>query len=305
MNGLQTMLKTTRRTGGYRTRFGLHKLMMLPAAALFLVFFMVPFLQGIYMAFTNWNGFARMDFVGLDNFIYFFQDDRAVTAVTNTLFYGVACTLLLNVVGMLYALLLDADLKGLGAIRTFLYFPTIISPIIMGYIWKFILSSENGVIMDTLGKLNMMWLYQDWLGDPKQALIVIVLVHTWQNVGGTMIIYLAGLQSIDEQMLESARLDGANAFQLLWRIKLPLLAAALRINIITTIIGSMSIFDIIVSLTNGGPGFYTESLSQFIYRQSTSGLAGYSAAVALILFVIILIPVTLAFVAMRRMYVEN
>lgn len=299
------MVRRVHRSKSYRDRFGLHQVMMLPAVVLFCTFFMVPFVQGIYMAFTNWNGYARMDFIGLENFAYFFRDDRAITVVTNTLCYGVLGTLLVNVVGILYALLMDSGLRGVGSMRTFLYFPSIISPLIMGYIWKFILSSENGVILDTLQRLGLSGLYRDWLGNPSQAVLVIVLVYVWQNVGGNMIIYLAGLQSIDEQMLESARMDGANSPQLLWYIKLPLLTAALRINVITSIIGSMSIFDIIVSLTNGGPGYFTESLSQFIYRQSTAGQAGYSAAVAMILFGIILVPVALAFMAMRKMYVEN
>lgn len=257
------------------------------------------------MAFTNWNGFSKMDFIGLDNFVYFFKDRRAKTAVTNTLFYGISCTLLLNFVGLALALVFEGKMRGKGVMRTIMYLPVIISPLIMGYIWKFILSSENGVILDTLQKLKADFLYRDWLGNPKQALVVIVLVYVWQNIGGNMLIYLAGLQTIDDQVLESAQIDGANALQILWRIKLPLLTSSLRINIITSIIGSMSIFDIIVSLTNGGPGYTTESLSQFVYRQSTSGQAGYSAAVALILFVAILIPVILAFMAMRRMYVEE
>lgn len=291
------------RRGGYRNKFGVHRLMILPAMILFLVFFLIPFLQGSYMAFTNWNGFSKMDFIGLDNFVRFLNDRRAAKAVTNTLFYGVTCTLLLNLTGLALALLLDSRIKGKGIVRTIMYFPVIISPLIMGYIWKFILSSENGVILDTLEKLNLGFLYHDWLGNPGQALWAIVLVDVWQNVGSTMIIYLAGLQTIDGEVLESARIDGANTWQILRKIKLHLITPALRINIITTIIGSMSIFDIIVSLTNGGPGFTTESLSQFVYRQSTNGQAGYSAAVAMILFAAILIPVVLAFMAMRRMYV--
>ena len=289
----------------YRDRFGLHKIMLLPAAVLFCIFFIVPFAQGLYMGFTNWNGFAKMDFIGLDNFSYFFRDDRAKSAIINTIFYGLNGTILVNLTGILIALFLDSHIRGAGALRTMLYFPTIISPLIMGYIWKFILSSENGVILDTLQRVGLPFLYQDWLGNPNQARIVILFVYVWQNIGGNIIIYLAGLQSIDPQMIESARIDGANAFHSFWDVKLPLLTPSLRINIITSIIGTISIFDVVVSLTNGGPGYSTESLSQFIYRQSTAGQAGYAAAVSMIMMIIIMIPVTIAFMLMRKMYMET
>ena len=296
---------SAKRPKSYRDRFGLHKLMILPAAALFTVFFAVPFLQGIYMAFTNWNGFARMDFIGLENFRFFLGDDRARSAIGNTLLYGVLGTLTLNLTALMIAVYLDSLSHGAGVLRTVLYFPTIISPLIMGFIWKFILSSENGVILDTLTRIGVPYLYQDWLGNPAQARIVIPLVYVWQNVGGGVIIYLAGLQSIDHQMIESAEIDGANGFQTFWRVKFPLLTPSLRINVITSIIGTISIFDIVVSLTNGGPGYSTESLSQFIYRQSTTGQAGYAAAVSMAMMVIIMIPVCAAFILMRRMYMEN
>ena len=279
--------------------------MIVPAVILFTTFFVVPFAQGIYMAFTNWDGFARMDFIGLDNFTRFFSDSRASNAVINTMIYGLCGTVAVNVLGIMLAVFLDSGLRTAGLLRTLFYLPTIISPLIMGYIWKFILSSENGVLLDTLQKLNMPMLYSDWLANPAQARIVIVFVYAWQNVGGNLIIYLAGLQSIDSEILESAQMDGANRPQLLAYIKLPLITASFRINIITSIIGSMSIFDVVVSLTNGGPGYYTESLSQFVYKQSTTGQAGYSSAVAMMMLMIILIPVVLAFTAMKRMYMEN
>lgn len=278
-----------------------HMLMILPAVLLFSVFFLFPILQGILLSLTNWNGFGRMDFVGLKNFIAFFSDDRALNAMKNTLIFGVCGAVLLNLFGLVYALILDSGLKANGVVRTLVYLPNIISPLIMGYIWVLILSSEGGVLKTTLEALNLPFLYHDWLADPRAAIVVILVINLWQGVGGDMMIYTAGLQTISETVHEAALVDGAGYFRELFRVKLPLLGPSLRVNIITNLIGCMSIFDVIMSLTGGGPGFFTESLSVFIYRQSTSGNAGYSSAVAVLLFVAILLPVTVSFLATRSM----
>lgn len=285
-------------------KFGLHKLMILPALILFIVFFLIPILQGLVLSFTNWDGFSEIKYVGLENFKTFFSDERAINAVINTLIFGVSGTVLFNIFGLLYALLLDTNLKINGVVRTLVYIPNIISPLIMGYIWMLILSSENGVLLATSEALNLPWLFHDWLAEPKSAIVVIILINLWQGIGGNMMIYLAGLQNISAEVHEAAIIDGSNYLQELLYIKIPLLGPSIRINLVTNIIGCMSIFDIIMSLTGGGPGFYTESLSLFIYKQSTSGNAGYSAAVAIILFLIILVPVTISFIATKRMEVD-
>ncbi len=287
-----------------KKNFGLHNLMILPALILFIVFFMIPIIQGLILSFTDWDGFSEINFIGLENFKFFFSDERAINSVVNTLIFGASGTILLNIFGLLYALLLDTNLRMNGVVRTLVYIPNIISPLIMGYIWMLILSSENGVLLATSKVLNLPWLFHDWLASPKAAIVVIILISLWQGIGGNMMIYLAGLQNISSEVHEAAVIDGSNYFQELFYIKIPLLGPSIRINLVTNIIGCMSIFDIIMSLTGGGPGFYTESLSLFIYKQSTSGNAGYSSAVAIILFLIILLPVTISFIATKRMEVD-
>jgi raffinose/stachyose/melibiose transport system permease protein len=276
-------------------------LMIVPAVLLFAVFFAIPIIQGILISFTNWDGFGRMDFIALDSYIKFFQDDRAINAVTNTLIFGLVGTLILNVFGLFTALLLDEGLKGSGLVRTLVYLPSIISPLIMGYIWGLMLSSEGGVIQATLEAINMPDMFKDWLANPKSAIVCILIINLWQSIGGNMMIYIAGLQTISESVHEAAVMDGAGYLTELFHIKLPLLGPSFRVNIITNLIACMSIFDVIMSLTGGGPGFFTESLSIFIYRQSVSGNAGYSSAVAVILFMIILVPVTISFLVTKKM----
>jgi raffinose/stachyose/melibiose transport system permease protein len=267
--------------------------MAVPAILLFSIFFVLPLVQGIKISLTDWSGTSpTYNFIGLQNFIDFFQDDRALHALKITLIFGLISPVLLNIFGLIYALVLDVKLIGRGIIRTIVYLPAIISPLIMGYIWLIMLNSQGGAIPAILENIGLSSLYKDWLGDPKEAIWVIIIVNLWQFLGGAMIIYLAGLQSVSSEIKEAAKIDGANYWKSLRYIILPLLIPSIRINVIINIIGSLSVFDIIVSLTNGGPGYWTESLSMYIYRASFEGQTGYATAVAIIMFLVVLIPVT-------------
>ena len=175
-----------------------------------------------------------------------------------------------------------------------IYLPAIISPLIMGYIWYFLLQPGRGYLVYALEQLGLPDLLGNWMSSYGSAMTVLILVNVWQFSGMTMIIYLAGLQSIPAELLEAARMDGANTWQLFRKVTLPLLLPAIRINVVTNIIGSLSVFDIIMSLTEGGPGYATESLSIYIMRMCYGSRTGYSTAVALILFLIILIPVLIS-----------
>lgn len=298
------MMKTKKRGFAGRT-FAWHHLMILPALCVFLLFVIFPILEGAVLAFTNWDGFSRPAFVGMDNFIRFRKDDQAFTAVKNTVFFGIGGTLLLNAAGLAAALILDSGLRLKGMLRTIVYLPAIISPLIIGYIWSIILSAENGTLLKMMTAMGIGHFYKNLLADPRSALAVIVAVHAWQYAGGNMIIYLAGLQNVPDELIESAKMDGAGYLRQQIFVRLPLLGPSFQINIVTNIIGAMSMFDVIMSLTNGGPGHYTESLSVFIYRLSATGRAGYTSAVSLIMFILVLIPAGGAFWLMQRMNVEK
>lgn len=277
----------------------LHLFMALPAIALFGMFFIYPLAQGIGISLTDSNGVTTPSFVGLQNFVDFFGDDRARTDVRNTILFALGSAPLLNLFGLLYALLLDRKMAGRGFARAAVYLPAVISPLIMGYIWYFILQPGRGYLSHVLGELRLGALDGNWLGDSSSALIVLIVVNVWQYVGMTMIIYLAGLQSIPSDLYEAGAIDGAGRLASLRYITLPLLYPAIKINVVTNIIGSLSVFEIIVALTDGGPGYATESLSIYIMRMLYGSFTGYSTAVALILFVIILVPV-LVFLRMTR-----
>lgn len=271
----------------------LHKLMAVPAILLYSVFFIYPLTQGIGISLTDSNGITEPNFVGMQNFIKFFGDDRAKTDLYNTVYFALGSAPLLNVFGLIYALVLDQSFKGKGFVRAVVYLPAVISPLIMGYIWYFILQPGRGFLHHILESMQLGFLNGNWLGDPTNALNVLVLVNVWQFVGMTMIIYLAGLQSIPEELYESSKMDGAGYLARIRYVTIPMLYPAIKINVVTNIIGSLAVFDVIMALTEGGPGYSTESLSIYIMRMLYGSFTGYSTAVAMILFIIIIIPVFL------------
>lgn len=284
----------------------LHLFMAIPAILLFSFFFVLPLVQGINISLTDWTGTRpTYHYVGLQNFINFFQDDRAFHALKVTLIFGLISPVLLNLFGLLYALILDMKIVGRGLVRTIIYLPVIISPLIMGYIWLIMLNSNGGAVPSILNSLGLSYLYKDWLAMPEKAIWVIIIVNLLQFVGGPMIIFLAGLQSVSSEIKEAAHIDGAGYLKTLWYVTLPLLMPAIRINVIINIIGSLGVFDVIVSLTNGGPGYWTESLSMYIYRVSFEGQTGYATAIGVIMFIIVLIPVAGALALLKKVDYED
>lgn len=277
-----------------KKRINWAQFLSLPALILFGVFFAYPLLKGIGMSMTNWDGMGEAKFVGLKNFVDFFSDERAMHDIKTTLIFAIGSAVLLNLVGLGYAFLMNSKFRGKSIARVIIYLPAIISPLIMGYIWYFLLQPGRGFLYHAFSQLGLPDPIGNWMSSYPSALAVLVLVNVWQFAGMTMIIYLAGLQSISSDVLEAALIDGASPWQRFAHVTLPLLMPAIRINVVTNIIGSLSVFDVIMSLTEGGPGYSTESLSIYIMRMCYGSRTGYSTAVAMILFLIILIPVLIS-----------
>ncbi len=274
--------------------WGIHTFMAIPAFLLFAVFFLYPLGRGLQMSLTNWDGIGKAEFIGLGNFRSFFTDKRAMGDIRNTLLFALGSAPLLNIVGLGYALLMNGRFRGKSLARMFIYMPAIISPLIMGYIWYLLLQPGRGFLFHLLDKMGKGAWFGNWLGSFGSAMLVLILVNVWQYAGMTMVIYLAGLQSIPTELYEAGKMDGASGISAFRYITIPLLGPSIRINIITNIIGSLSVFDIVMSLTGGGPGYQTETLSIYIMRMCYGSKTGYSTAVAVIMFFIILIPVLAA-----------
>lgn len=278
--------------------------MYLPALAAVCFFILYPFLNGIKISFTNWNGFSQTyDYIGFSQYTRMLKDPDTWLIVKNTLLYGVGSTILQNVIGLGYALVLNQSIRMKSFTRTVVYLPVIISPLIMGYIWYFFFAFQGGALNDVfvflgLEKINA-------LGDPSINIWLIVFVNTFQFVGISMIIYLAGLQSISKDFYEAAQIDGASAFQQFKSITLPMLMPSITINVVINIIGGLKLFDVIISLTGGGPGYASQSMSTFMYdlyfnRQD----AGYAATQGVFMAFIILILSLSALVYFKRKEIE-
>lgn len=278
--------------------------MYLPSVLIVFVFIVFPFLDGIRISFTNWNGFSQAyNYIGFAQYKRMFADPDTWLVVKNTLLYGVGSTILQNIIGLGYALLLNHHLKVRTLTRTIIYLPVIISPLIMGYIWYFFFAFNGGALNDIFILFGQEPI--NALSDPSINPFIIVFVNTFQFVGIAMIIYLAGLQSISKDYYEAANIDGATAWQKFKAVTLPLLMPSITINIVLNIIGGLKLFDVIVALTNGGPGNASQSMSTFMYnlyfaRQD----AGYAATQGVLMAVIILVISMSALIYFKRKEVE-
>mgnify|MGYP003296804943 FL=1 len=264
-------------------------LFYIPAVILFLLFVIYPFGKGIYLSLTNWNGYSRsMKFVGITNYINMFTDKNVLIAFKNTLIYGFGSTVIQNVLGILLAVFLNQEFKGKGIIRTVVYLPVMIAPLIMGYIMYFFFTYNNGAINDILNLIGIAPV--DWLADGQRSIIILTLVNSLQFVGISMVLYLAGLQNISAMYYEAANVDGATGVQKFFHITLPLLTPAITSSVTINLIGGLKLFDVISALTGGGPGYDTHSVSTLIHRLYFGGeRAGYASAVGLVFFVFIMI----------------
>ncbi|MCY9670787.1 sugar ABC transporter permease [Paenibacillus alginolyticus] len=280
-------------------------LMYAPALLLFALFIFYPFMQGIKISFTNWDGFSQnYDWVGFDNYKRMFEDESIVVVIRNTFFYGFGSTLFQNVMGLLYALLLNQRIRTKGITRTIVYLPVIISPLIMGYIWYFFFQFRGGALNDIL--LLFIHTPKNLLGDPQVNIWIIMFVNTFQYLGVAMIIYLAGLQSIPKDYYEASSLDGASAWQKFCNVTLPLLAPSITINIVLNLIGGLKLFDVIQALTKGGPGYASQSLSTLMYKTYFGAQdAGYAASLGNLMFIIISLVSISALIYLRRKEIQS
>ncbi|WP_083393364.1 carbohydrate ABC transporter permease [Curtobacterium sp. MMLR14_010] len=280
-------------------------LLYVPALALFAVFTIYPLLSGVRLSFTNWDGYTP-DFawVGWSNYTRLFTDDTFRSVLVNTFVYGIGSTLIQQVLGLGLALALDSKLRGRNVAKAIIYLPVLVSPIVMGTFYYLLFQYDNGALNDVVVALGGE--RHAWLSSAASGVALIVVVNSIQFVGTSMIIYLAGLQSISPEYTEAAMLDGANAWQRFWAVTLPLLQPAFATSIILNLIGGLKLFDVIQVLTGGGPGTSTSSVSTLIgTTYFANQAAGYSSAMGVALFVIIAILTVLANTALNRRRLEQ
>lgn len=268
-----------------KTKQRVFLLMTLPAVLLFFLFHTFPLLQGVFYSFTNWKGYGDWDFVGLSNYINVFNDMRAWSAYGFTFQFAIVSTILVNILSLAIALGLHAKIKCKQTLRAIYFIPNILSVLIVGFIFQFIFTLFLPQLADMLG---ISTLSTNILGSPDYAWIGIVVMAVWQATAFNTILYLAGLQTVPEDVYEAAAIDGAKAWRRFWSITFPIIAPFFTINMVLALKNFLMVFDHIIALTGGGPGYATESISVLIYRGGfQGGQFGYQSANAVIYFIII------------------
>lgn len=270
----------------------------LPATLIWAAVVIIPFLYGIGITFTDWNGLSLdINFIGLKNYKTVFSDPTFLSAFLKTVIYVLFTVIVSNVVGFFLALVVTSGIRFQGLFRTGFFTPNIIGGIILGYIWNFIFSYAITSVGKTMGIES---LSTSWLTDPTKALAALIIVSSWQLSGYLMVIYIAGLTNISGELLESAQNDGATGWQVIKNIKVPLVRNSITICTFLAISRSFMSFDMNLSLTAGGPYKSTELIAYKIYQTAfTSMEFGKGQAQAIVLFVIV------AAISLLQVYFTN
>lgn len=276
---------------------------MMPAILLLLVIYLVPFIYSIAISMTDWSGIGMdMKFVGIRNYIALFQENHFLEVLGNNVVYLIELVGIQFIVSLLLAAVLNAAFKGRNFFRALYFMPTVICTIAIGFIWNIMFDPINGPIKTILAEMGLDGLSKImWLGNTKTAIHAVSFVSVWQWTGWSMVIYLAGMQSIDKSLYEAAEMDGAGVIQKFFKVTLPLLAPSITINLVNSTIGALKIFDLPFIMTSGGPGHSSESLAMMMYSYSF-GLdkMGYGTAISIMLVVFIMIVSGVQTVILRK-----
>ena len=259
-----------------------------PAVVFYVAFVLVPAAGGIYYSFTNWN-MLRPDwrFVGLANYVEALGEDRYfISSLLFTLKYVAFMVVLQNVLALLLAILVENLRRGRLAFRTLLFMPNMISMIIAGFMWLFVFTR---VIPGLAQHTMLAFLDRSWIGDPRWSFVAILLVSLWAGVGYLMVIYVAALQGVPRQMMEAAAIDGAGPVRGFFRVTLPMIAPAITICVFLSISTAFKVFEVVYSLTGGGPGRATQVIALNIFEEAfnMSQRFGYASAKATLLFLVV------------------
>jgi ABC-type sugar transport system permease subunit len=278
---------------------------LVPALLFYLVLFVIPSLSSSYYSFTEWNGLTSK-FIGWGNYKEIWESDKLLLALKNTFFYAVMGTILQNFLALILALFLDKGFRTVNILRAMFLLPLVFSPLVIGYIFSYILEPNIGVLNTLLSNLHLADWQRDWLGNPDYGRWMIVLVDVWKSIGFSMVIYLAGLQSVPQDLYEAGDIDGASPWNKFRQITFPLIAVAVTINIVLATIGNLKIFDQIYAMTGGGPGYATHSIATIIFHLgfAESGEWGLGTAMSIVMFLFILVLTIIQVFILRKREVQ-
>lgn len=269
-------------------RSGSGFLFLLPALVIYCAFLIYPVLDSLVISLTNWDGLSpNRTFVGLANYQRVFQDPGAVLSLKNNAIWTLVMVVVPTLLGLLLALGLNARLPGRNLFRSLFYMPGVLPLVAIAAIWAWMYDPNLGLINTGLKAIGLEGLAQQWLGNPRTALLSVLVAAIWQGVGFPMVLYLAGLQGIPPEQHEAARVDGATPWQQFWYVTLPGLSTTHIIVITLAVINSFNAFDLIYAMTYGGPGQATQVLASWMYFQTFQYFkAGYGSAIAWVIALI-------------------
>lgn len=290
--------RTRRRAVGY--------LFVLPIALFFAVFVAFPFLRSFYLSLTEWSGFTSPRFIGLRNFQSLADDPVFWKALRTTLIYTATTTILQTTLPMLLAVFVNVGWRGGVVFRTLLFIPVIVSFVVTALLWQLIYDPNFGTLNQVLRAVGLDALAHPWLADPTTVVPAIMLVSLWQSLGFYMLIFLAGLQGIDPNLYEAARIDGAGARQEFLRITVPMLRTVTAVVVLLNLINGFNTFDVIYVMTGGGPNRASEVLGTYLYKLAfgtESGATpsfGYATAISMVVFALCVVAAVVQLRISRR-----
>lgn len=260
--------------------------MVFPGVVLLFCFMTVPALMGMFYSLTDYRGYGGWKFIGLSNYQNLVKDSSILHSYIFTLGFAFLAAILTNMISLLLAAALTQNIRLKGFLRGVFFLPAVLATIVIGYVFNFIFSQA----ITSIGKgLHNDFLSRSLLGNPQWAWVAIVIVAVWQACAVTTVIYMTGIESISSDIYEAAKVDGANKRQVFWRITLPLVMPFVAVNMVLQLKNQLQVFDLVVALTNGGPGTATQSISFLIYRNGfQGGQFAYQSANAVMYFVLIL-----------------
>ncbi|MCY3674601.1 MAG: sugar ABC transporter permease [Paracoccaceae bacterium] len=262
-----------------------------------------PLFSSFFYSFTNWNGFnPNYKFVGFDNYAKIWTDRLFLNAIINTFVWMVAAILLPTLLGLGFALLIDSNVPGGKVFKSIFYLPICLSAVVVGQIWTWIYQPDWGLLNTLINFFLAEPLNYPWLAKPDTSLGSVIIAWSWQQTGLSMVIYLAGLTSISEELLEVCEIEGTSTWQKIRLVLVPLLTPATVVVIALSVINSLKGFDILYIMTGGGPFHSSDTLAMHMYNESFKKyMMGYGSAISVVLFLLALVIIGIYFRELRRL----
>src|SRR5215207_813524 len=276
-------------------------LFIAPALLIYLIFMIYPFLNTIYLSFTNWNGIApQKEWVGVSNYLRIFGEGAALKAFANNIIWVILGTVAPVVLGLFEALLVWSGARGSLLFRTLFFLPFVLPLVVVGIVWQWIYHPLFGIVNTVLDSFGLDWLSRGWLADPHTALYAVLIAAVWGQTGFCFLILHASLQNVDMSTVEAAMIDGASWFQRARSIIIPQIAPQITMVTAVTLIGGFAVFDIIYVMTGGGPGNASQVLATYTVKVAfQQNEAGYGSSLAMLITILSLVS-AVAFVRLRE-----